>query len=209
MTTLLMSPLCGLNPDDRIDGVRKLTGIRRMWKSLSHVWLFVTHGLYSPWSCPCQDTGVGSLSFLQEIFLTQGLNAALLHCRRILYQLSHQRSPRTLEWVAYLFSRGSSWPRNWTGVSCIAGGFFVDWAIREALSTDWVLLFPWLHLPLLKSLFGECSWGRQISPSLLLIHRGLLRYLSPDFLVTSAPVMFLPSPWPSSHTIAYSSWTGI
>ena len=30
MTTLLMSPLGGLNPDDRIDGVRKLTGIRRM-----------------------------------------------------------------------------------------------------------------------------------------------------------------------------------
>ena len=38
-----------------------------------------------------------------------------------------------LEWVAISFSRGSSRPRNQTGVSCIAGGFFTNWAIREAL----------------------------------------------------------------------------
>ena len=34
-----------------------------------------------------------------------------------------QGSPRLLEWVAYPFSKGSSWPRNRTRVSCIAGGF--------------------------------------------------------------------------------------
>ena len=39
---------------------------------------------------------------------------------------------RILEWVAISFSRGSSWPRNWTQVSCIAGRFFTDWAMREA-----------------------------------------------------------------------------
>ena len=32
----------------------------------------------------------------------------------------------------YPFSRGSSWPRNWTGVSCITGRFFTSWATREA-----------------------------------------------------------------------------
>ena len=37
-----------------------------------------------------QDTREGSLSFLQGIFPTQGLNAGLLPCRRILYQLSHK-----------------------------------------------------------------------------------------------------------------------
>ena len=37
-----------------------------------------------------------------------------------------------LEWVAYPFSSVSSWPRNQTGVSCIAGRFFTNWAIREA-----------------------------------------------------------------------------
>ena len=51
------------------------------------------HGLYSPWNSLGQNTGVGSYSHLQEIFLTQGLNAGLLHCRQILYQLSHQVSP--------------------------------------------------------------------------------------------------------------------
>ena len=39
---------------------------------------------------------------------------------------------RILEWVAFPFSRGSSWPRNQTKVSCIAGGFFTNWAIKEA-----------------------------------------------------------------------------
>ena len=51
------------------------------------------HGLYSAWNSPGQNTGVGSLSLLQGIFPTQGLNPGLPHCRRILYQLSHQGSP--------------------------------------------------------------------------------------------------------------------
>ena len=55
------------------------------------------------------------------------------------YQLSHMGSPRILEWVAYPFSSGSSRPRNWTKVSCIAGGFFTSWAIREATSRSWTL----------------------------------------------------------------------
>ena len=73
------------------------------------------HGLYSPWNSSVQNTGVGSLSLLQRIFPTQGLNLGLLHCRRFLYQLSHKESPRTLEWVAYPFSSRSSQPRNQLG----------------------------------------------------------------------------------------------
>ena len=159
------------------------------------------HGLYSPWKSPGQNTGIGILSLLQGIFPTQGLNLGLLHCRWILYQLSHKwkkekslswvrlfvtpwivahqappslgfsrqeywsglpfpspedlpdpgiepRSPslqaealtseppgkpKILEWVAHLFSSGTSQPRNQTRVSCIAGGFFTNWAMREAL----------------------------------------------------------------------------
>ena len=45
--------------------------------------------------------------------------------------------PKVLEWGVYPFSRGSSQPRNRTGVSCIAGGFFTNWAIREAMSRKW------------------------------------------------------------------------
>ena len=90
------------------------------------------HGLHSPWNSPGQNTGVGSLSLLQGIFPTQGLNPGLLHRRQILYQLSHQGSPQILECIAYPFSSGSSQPGNRTRVSCIAGGFFTSWAIREA-----------------------------------------------------------------------------
>ena len=90
------------------------------------------HGLYIPWNSPGQDTGLGSLSVLQDvpkpgieprspalqgdslpakpqgkasntgvgslfllqwIFPTQESNRGLLHCRRILYQLSCQGTP--------------------------------------------------------------------------------------------------------------------
>ena len=111
----------------------------------------------------------------QGIFPTQGLNPDLLHCRWIIYQLSHKGSPRILEWgpvpspgylpdsgikqgssalqedslpaepqgkpkntavIPYPFSSRSSWARNRTMVSCIAGRFFTNWAIREALHTE-------------------------------------------------------------------------
>ena len=47
----------------------------------------------SPWDSPGKNTGVGCHFLLQGIFLTQGLNSSLLHCRQILYHLSHQGSP--------------------------------------------------------------------------------------------------------------------
>ena len=56
----------------------------------------------------------------------QGSNPGLLHCGQILYHLSHQGKPRILEWIAYPFCRGSSQPRNWIEVSCIAGRFFTS-----------------------------------------------------------------------------------
>ena len=56
----------------------------RKWKSLSAVWLFAASwtGAGNP-----KNTGMGSLSLLQGIFLTQVSNQGLLHCRWILYQL--------------------------------------------------------------------------------------------------------------------------
>ena len=88
--------------------------------------------LYSPWDSPGKNTGVGSLSLLQGIFPTQRSNQGFPHCRQIFYQLNHQGSLRILEWVAYPFSRGSSWPSNPTRVSFIAGGFFISWATRKS-----------------------------------------------------------------------------
>ena len=85
------------------------------------------HELYGPRNSPGQNAGMDSLSLLQGIFPTQGSNPGLAHCRQ-----SHKGSRRILEWVAYPISRGSSWPRNWTRVSCIEGRFFTSSDIREA-----------------------------------------------------------------------------
>ena len=97
----------------------------------------------SPWTSPGQNNGVGSLSFLQAIFPTQGWNLGLSHCRQILYQLSHKINPRILEWVAFPFSSGSSKPRDWTQVSCIAGGFFTSWTRYLQLLSLLLKLIPW------------------------------------------------------------------
>ena len=113
------------------------------------------HGLYTPWNSPGQNTGACSQSLLQGIFPTQGSNPGLPHCRMLLYHLSHQGSPRILEWVAYPFSSGIFWLRNQTGVSCTAGWFFISWATREApeLSLNQLLVLPatWTD-----SVFGLC-----------------------------------------------------
>ena len=116
------------------------------------------HGLYTPWNSPGQNTEVSGHSFLQGIFPTQGWNPGLLHCRWILYQLSHQRSPWILEWVAYPFSSGSSRPMNRTRVSCIAGKFFTNWATREALRVcehTSILKKQYLHVRSNKKLFKD------------------------------------------------------
>ena len=47
--------------------------------------------LLCPWNSPGKNTGVCDHSLFQRIFPTQGLNLSLLHCRQILYHLSHQR----------------------------------------------------------------------------------------------------------------------
>ena len=99
--------------------------IKWKWKWLSPVQLFAT---------------LWPMEFSRpEYWPTHRLNPGLLHCRQILYQMSHKGSPRILKWVAYPFSRVSSWPRNQTRVSCIAGRFFANWAIREAFALSWYL----------------------------------------------------------------------
>ena len=57
-----------------------------------------------PWDCPGENTGVGCHALLQGIFLTQGSNPGLLHCRWILYRLSHQGSPTSTVKVCFISS---------------------------------------------------------------------------------------------------------
>ena len=65
----------------------------KVWKSLSSVQLFVTPRTIQSMEFSRPESGVGSFSFLQQIFPTQGSNPCLPHCRQILYQLSHKGSP--------------------------------------------------------------------------------------------------------------------
>ena len=119
---------------------------------------------YSPWTSPGQNTGVGSLSLLQGIFPTQALNPGLQHCRQILYQLSHQRRPRILEWVADPFPSGSSWPRNRTRVSL------------RPLKSHFIHVSPSNHTPATACF---CSWILQVwSSGFLFALPGLL--FAPD-----------------------------
>ena len=125
------------------------------------------HELSDSWNSPDQNTGVGSLLLLQGILPNQGSHPGLPHCRRILYQLSHKGSPWILEWVAYPFSRGSSWLRNQIRVSCIAGGFFTNWAIREMTaivqSFEHSLVLHFFGIGMKTDLFQEEEkWAKHI-----------------------------------------------
>ena len=66
------------------------------WKLLSHVRLFAT-----PWTTQSMEFSRPE----QRDLPNPGIVPGLLHCRWILYQLSHKGSPRILEWAAYPFSR--------------------------------------------------------------------------------------------------------
>ena len=69
-------------------------------------------------------------------------------CNPMDYTIHVILQTRILEWVAVPFSRGSSQPRDWTQVSCIAGRFFTSWATREAQK----LVVAFLFLILMKNL---------------------------------------------------------
>ena len=126
--------------------------------------------LYSPWNSPGQNPGVGSLS------LSRGSpNPGIEPRSPALHSYSLPAEP-------YPFSRGSSQTRNWTGVYCIAGRFFTNWATRQAhgceiwtikkaerwrfdafeLWCQWILLtVPWTarrsNQSILKEISLECS----------------------------------------------------
>ena len=59
---------------------------------MAAVTICIDFGAQENWNSPGKDTGVSSYSLLQVIFPTQGWNPGLLHCRWILYYLSHQGS---------------------------------------------------------------------------------------------------------------------
>ena len=100
------------------------------------------HGRYSPWNSSGQNTGVGSLSLLQGIFQTQESNPGLLHCRRILYQLSYKRNYSSALWdkmgkVIVLRQRGERKKREeWVVSSVQPHSWKWWWRARELRLAD-------------------------------------------------------------------------
>ena len=96
---------------------------------------------------------------------------------------------KVLEWVVISFSRESSWPRDWTQVSCIAGRFFIIWATREVLPGTELS-----HRLILKTITGKGNGNVQV----------LLIIWIPNWQLT--PV-FLPGEFHGQRSLAdYSPW---
>ena len=95
-----------------------------------------------------------------------------------------------LEWVAMSSSRGSSWPRNRTHISCTAGGFFTAWATSEVQQKLALFLDAsgiqtrWLC---------ESSWMGGLAPkaTIILVKLGLLERKASAFIIAAFPRDFL------------------
>ena len=85
---------------------------------------------------PGKNTGVGCHALLQRIFPTQGSNPCHPHCWWILYHLSHQESPRILEWVAYSFSRVSPGYLPSPGIEPGSPAFLLQESPVDSLSAE-------------------------------------------------------------------------
>ena len=66
---------------------------------------------------------------------------------------------RILEWVAMSFSRGTSWPRDWTRVSCIVGRRFIIWATLASIKPHPLVSHTWPNTVILpiQNLLGIAS----------------------------------------------------
>ena len=105
---------------------------------------------------------MGCHALLQGIFLTQGSNPGLPHCRWILYHLSHQGSPRILEYSTLFGTiiqfRYIAWRRQWQQTPVLLPGkshgwrslvHCSPWGRKESDTTEW------LHFHFSLSCIGE------------------------------------------------------
>ena len=120
------------------------------------------HGLYPtsllcPWNFPGKSTGVGCHFLLQGLFLMQGLNPGLLHCRQTLYPLSHQVSQGNL--ASFPGSKrslggGNDYPLQYSSASLVA---------------QMVKSFPQCRRPGFDPWVGKNTWRREQIPTPLFL----------------------------------------
>ena len=93
-------------------------------------WRATVHGVAKSWT---RLKGLSTHTFLCHWLSELTPSEIYIHVHSFRYYTVHGiLQARILEWVVFPFSRGSSWPRDRTQVSHIAGGFFTSWATREA-----------------------------------------------------------------------------
>ena len=102
-----------------------------MWKSLSCVLLFATPGTMQAMEFSRPEYWSGEPFPSPGDLPNPGIRPRFSTLQADSLRAEPQEISKIPEWVAYPFSRGSSWPRNQTPVSCIAGRFFTNWVIRD------------------------------------------------------------------------------
>ena len=105
---------------------------------------------------------------------------------------------RILGWVAIPSSRASSWPRDWTWVSCIGGRFFTIWC-------NPILCASWLRWPrFLKLLFPNWSWVfLYMLQAYALSHKANSSYLVDEEFLLTFQLQNLPVTSPESLVQLY------
>ena len=91
----------------------------RTWENFWRAWILSCHACGNGFTSVCVCVCVCVCSVMSNSLQPHGLHYEILQAS-------------ILEWVAFPFSKRSSQPRDWTQVSHIAGGFFINWATREA-----------------------------------------------------------------------------
>ena len=125
--------------------------------------------LLCPWDSPGKNPGVGSHSLLQGIFPTQGSNLSLLHCRWILYHLSHHESPvgtiRDKKWFWLYWVTKFGVNLLYRNRSLIQLGLEVGFAwVEDQISSSFFLSLCLLSC----SVMSDSLWSCRLLPTRLL-----------------------------------------
>ena len=159
------------------------------------------HELYSPWNSPGQSTGAGSLSLLHKIFPTPGIEPGLLHCRWILYQLSHWGNHIPNAKVNYDINRAKINGRNIRYSKCLKlyMKWHIIWRFSSVQSLSWVWFFatPWTAA-CQASLFITNSKSPPKPMSIELV-------MPSNHLIFCSPLFLLPSIFPSIRVFSNES----
>ena len=122
------------------------------------------HGLYSPWNSLGQNTGVGSLPGISRDLPKPGIKPGLLHCRRILYQLSHKGSKRKQTDPLHSFRDSSVPPLIIHGWKCLFCSSTIVWSDEGPfVPSKRLLILTILFLNTLELLWKISSRRHQVS----------------------------------------------